>query len=38
VKLHTPRLDLGEVEDIVDQSKQMAASAEHAVERLHVLL
>ena len=38
VKLHPPGLDLGEVEDVVDQREQVAAGTEHAVERLEVLL
>ena len=38
VKLHPPGLDLGEVEDVVDQGEQVPARAEHAVERLEVLL
>ena len=38
VKLHAPRLDLGEVEDVVDQGEQVPARAEHAVKRLGVLL
>src|SRR5262249_33199584 len=31
-------LDLGEVENIIDESKQLPGRAEHAVERLRVLL
>ena len=38
IELHPPGLDLGEVEDVVDQREQVAAGAEHAVERLEVLL
>ena len=38
IQLHPPRLDLGEVEDVVDQGEQMPARAEHAVERFEVLL
>jgi hypothetical protein len=38
MKLHPPRLDLGEVENVVDQSEQVPGGAEHAVERLDVLL
>ena len=38
VKLHPPRLDLGQIENVVDQGEQMPARAEHAVERLEVLL
>ena len=38
VKLHAPRLDLRQVEDVVDQREQVAARAEHAIERLEVLL
>jgi hypothetical protein len=36
-KLHLPGLDLGEVEDVVDQGEQVTARAEHAVEGLNVL-
>src|SRR5262249_29615104 len=36
--LHTPSLNLGQVENVVDQRKQMPARAEHAVERLGILL
>jgi hypothetical protein len=36
-KLHPPGLDLGEVEDVVDQREQVTARAEHAVEGLNVL-
>src|SRR5262249_62025607 len=38
LELHPPSLNLGEVEDIVDESKQMPCRAEHAVEGLGVLL
>ena len=38
IKLHPPGLDLGEVEDVVDQGEQVTARAKHAVERLDVLL
>ena len=38
MKLHPPGLDLGQVEDVVDQGEQVPARAEHAVERLGVLL
>ena len=34
VKLHAPGLDLGEIEDIVDQGNQVSGRAEHPVERL----
>ena len=37
-KLHAPGLDLRQVEDVVDQGEQVPARAEHAVERLDVLL
>jgi hypothetical protein len=37
IELHPPGLDLGEVEDVVDQREQVAARAEHAVEGLDVL-
>ena len=37
IKLHASRLDLGQVEDVVDQGEQVPPSAEHAVERLKVL-
>jgi hypothetical protein len=35
---HAPRLDLGQVEDVVDQGEQVAARAQHAVEWFEVLL
>jgi Sulfatase len=38
MKLHAPRLDLGEVENIVDQNEEVAPCAENAVEGLGVLL
>ena len=38
MKLHPPGLDLGEIENIIDQGEEMPARAEHAVERLKVLL
>ena len=38
MKLHSPRLDLGEVENVVDQREQVPARAEHPIERLDVLL
>ena len=38
VKLHPPCLDLGQIEDVVDQGEQVSARAEHTVERLGVLL
>ena len=38
MQLHPPGLDLGEVENVVDQREQMPARAEHAIERLEVLL
>src|SRR5262249_8198357 len=38
LQLHAPGLDLGEIENIVDERKEMAAGAENAVERLGVLL
>ena len=38
VKLHAPGLDLRQVENVVDQGEQVPARAEHAVERLGVLL
>jgi predicted pyridoxine 5'-phosphate oxidase superfamily flavin-nucleotide-binding protein len=34
MKLHAPGLDLGEVEDIVDQCEQVATRAEHAAQWL----
>jgi hypothetical protein len=37
-KLHAPGLDLGEVENIVDERKQVPACAKYAIERLKVLL
>ena len=33
-----PRLDLGQVEDVVDQGEQMPPRAEHPIKRLGVLL
>jgi len=38
VKLHAPRLDLGQVEYVVNQREQVSAGTQHAVERLGVLL
>ena len=38
VKLHSPRLDLGEVQNVVDQREQVPARAEYPIERLDVLL
>src|SRR6516162_370830 len=38
MKLHAFRLDLGQVENVVDQSKEMPTRAEHTVEWLGVLL
>jgi hypothetical protein len=38
VKLHSPSLDLRQVENVVDKGEQVSARAEHAVERLDVLL
>src|SRR3984893_15502345 len=38
LQLHPTGLDLGEVEDVVDQSEQMTTSTEHAVKRLSILL
>ena len=38
LQLHAASLDLGEIEDVVDQREQMPAGAEHPVERLEVLL
>ncbi len=38
LQLHPTCLDLGEVENVVDQREQMTACAEHAVERFGVLL
>jgi len=37
LQLHSPRLDLGEVQDVIDQRKEMSARAEDAVERLRIL-
>src|ERR1700738_5708154 len=37
LQLHPPGFDLGEVKDIVDESKQMPGGAEHAVQWLQVL-
>ena len=38
LQLHPTGLDLGEVEDVVDQSEQVTTSTEHAVKRLSILL
>src|SRR5262249_48907857 len=38
VKLHSPRFDLGEVEDVVDQGEQVACRAQHPIERLEFVL
>jgi hypothetical protein len=38
VKLHSPRLDLRQVEDVVDQGKQVAGGAQHPIERLDFVL
>ena len=38
MKLHAPRLDLGEVENVVDQGKQVTAGVEHALQRFARLL
>src|SRR5262245_53570087 len=38
VKLHSPRLDLGQIEDVVDQGEQVACRAQNAVERLELVL
>jgi hypothetical protein len=38
LQFHPPGLDLGEVEDVVDQGEQMPGRAEHAIEGLGVLL
>jgi hypothetical protein len=38
MKLHAPRLYLGEVEDVVDQGKQVPARTQHAIERFEVLI
>ena len=38
IKLHPPGLDLGEVEDVVDQREEVAARSEHAIQRLDILL
>src|SRR3984893_9280335 len=38
VKLHAPRLDLGQIENVVDQGEQVPAGSEHAVKRLGILL
>src|SRR6516164_2138604 len=38
MKLHAPGFDLGEVQNVIDQRKEMPACAEYAVERLGVLL
>ena len=33
-ELHTPRLDLGEVEDVVDQAKELRAAGPNVGDRL----
>src|ERR1700730_17860297 len=38
IKLHPPGLELGEVEDVVDQGEEMPCRAEHTIERFKVLL
>jgi hypothetical protein len=38
LQLHPPGLDLGEVEDVVDQREQVATRAKHAIERLDILI
>src|SRR6516164_6916442 len=38
IKLHAPRFDLRQIENVVDQSEEMPSRAEHAVERLKVLI
>ncbi len=38
MQFHPPGLDLGEIEDVVDQREQTAARAENPIERLDVLL
>src|SRR3984893_18534438 len=38
MKLHAPGLDLGEVEDVVDQGKQVPARTQYAIERFEVLI
>src|SRR5208337_4934362 len=38
VKLHAPSLDLGEVENVVDEGEEMPGRAKHAVERFEVLI
>ena len=38
VELHLARLDLGEVEDVVDEREQMPAGAQHALERLDLVV
>ena len=38
VKLHAPRLDLRQVENVVDQGEQVAGGAQHPLERLELVL
>ena len=33
-KLHAPRLDLGQIENVIDQREQVPGRAKYAVERL----
>ena len=37
-QLHPPGFDLGKIEDVVDQREEVAARAEHPIERLDILL
>ena len=38
VKLHPPGLDLGQIENVVDQGEQVAARAEHSIKRFEILI
>src|SRR6202048_5433000 len=38
LKLHPSGFDLGEIKNVIDQGEEMPGGAEHAVERLHILL
>jgi hypothetical protein len=37
-QLHSPSLDLGQIENVIDQGEQVTARTKHAVERFGVLL
>ena len=37
VELHPPGLDLGEIENVVDQGEQMSSRASHSIEWLNLV-